>query len=54
MNSQFDQAQQLATLWLDAMAKMMTAGMQAATSGADRPPPHAARHLRDVSLDALG
>jgi hypothetical protein len=55
MNPQFEQAQQLGTLWLEMMTEMMTKMMAAGVSADPaQPPPQAARRARDVSLEALG
>ena len=51
MNKQFEQAQQMGNLWLELMTKMLSATV---TADATQPPPDAARHLRDITLAAMG
>ena len=51
MNPQFEQVQQLGNLWLETMTKIMSAAI---ATDATRPPPDAARELRDASLAAMG
>jgi len=50
MNPGFDQMQQLSTMWLDFAARMTAAGL---SFQPEQSPPDAARHVRDVALDAL-
>jgi hypothetical protein len=51
MNPGLEQVQQLTTTWLDFATRMTAAGL---SFQPDQSPPDAARHVRDVTLDALG
>jgi hypothetical protein len=51
MNPGLEQAQQLTTMWLDFATRMTAAGL---SFQSDQSPPDAARHVRDVTLDAFG
>jgi hypothetical protein len=50
MNAQFEQAQQLGSMWLEMWTKMIAAG---STMDPQQPPPDAARHLRNASLEVI-
>jgi hypothetical protein len=50
MNPAIDQMQQLTTVWLDFAARMTAAGL---SFQPEQSPPDAARHVRDVALEAL-
>jgi hypothetical protein len=51
MNPGLEQVQQLTTMWLDFATRMTAAGLLFEPGQA---PPDATRHVRDVTLDALG
>jgi len=51
MNPGLEQVQQLTTMWLDFATRMTAAGL---SFQPEQPPPDAARHVRDVALEALG
>jgi len=51
MNTQFEQAQEMGTLWLEMVTKMMSS---AASANPKQSPSEAAHCLRDTSLAAMG
>ena len=51
MNAGFEQAQQLAGMWMEMATKMATAGM---AFRQDQTPPEVAREVRDATFTAMG